>query len=83
MLINITQEDIDSGTRRSTVNCAIAKTFKRIYNNEFLDVVVTTGSLELNGRHYVMPHLVKDFIHAFDNDTYPVKPMTIEIPELD
>jgi len=82
MQINISQEDIDSGTKRSVTNCAIARTFKRIMNNEMLDICVTTCSLQLNGRNYPMPHYITQFIHSFDSSIETVAPISFDIPDL-
>jgi hypothetical protein len=82
MLINIEQQDIDSGEKRSVANCAIAKAFKRIYNNEHLDVCVTTCGLSLNGKNYHFEPYVTQFIHDFDSSITEVKPIQIDIPTL-
>jgi len=80
MLLQITQEDIDKGLARNISNCAIAKAIKRLLDTQYVNICVTTNSMELNGRHYEMPQCATDFIYLFDHGT--AQPITLDIPEL-
>ena len=80
MLLEITQEDIDTGIVRNISNCAIAKAIKRLLDTQYVNVCVTTNAMELNGRHYELPQSATDFIYLFDHGD--AQPITLDIPEL-
>jgi hypothetical protein len=82
MLINVIQEDIDSGLKRNPSDCAIAKSIKRIANHDYINIAVFSNALHLNGKSYELPQNATDFIRSFDIDKKFVNPVTIEIPEL-
>jgi len=82
MKIQITQEDIDQGLKRNPVDCAIAKSIKRIANHDYCNIAVFTTSVHLNGHFYDLSSNATDFIRNFDFDKTLVHPIEIEIPEL-
>ena len=82
MLINIKQEHIDNGIKRTPSNCAIALALKEIFNDKSLDVSVFTTSLVVNRKVYPMPKNGSDFIFIFDAGIETCKPMELNISEL-
>jgi hypothetical protein len=82
MIINVTQQDIDSGVKGNPSKCAIAQALKRMLNDIYLEVNVFHTSLHLNGKKYRMPQKGTDFVFLFDTPgDKSSKPVEIEIYE--
>lgn len=82
MKIQINQEDIDNGLKKSCTECPIARAFYRITNIK--DFNVTCGTIIVfyppynRHLHIKIPPEAKEFIYNFDNNM-PVKPFEFEI----
>jgi hypothetical protein len=90
MNINVTQKDIDSGTRSSDTNCAIALAIHRSLGETLTsevdkilthrhDVSVGRHSIKINGVVYQLPKKGRDFIVKFDNNKATAEPFSFAL----
>ena len=76
MKIQITQDDIDSGIKKSYTKCPIALALSR----HFKEVRVENFEVTLDGKHYGMGTDLQLFAVNFDNNE-TVKPFEFEIAQ--
>ena len=76
--IEITQQDIDTGKRRNSANCAIALALKREFAYD-MNVLGLVGDLIQIGKdgYQAMPEVIR-WVADFDRGR-PVKPITLEL----
>lgn len=69
--VTVTQEDIDTGVRRNSCQCPVAKAIRRGLGDKWegeVSVGVNNVILQESGKYYhdVLPLAVQDFITGFD-----------------
>jgi hypothetical protein len=67
MTINVTQSDIQKGSRNNCVMCPIALAIRRAIPGSA--VLVGGKRVDINGKNYDLPESARKFIYQFDNDT--------------
>ncbi len=75
MTINVTQDDIDKGLRRSWKECPVARAITRITGEV---TIVGIGCISTNEGLFSAPQVVKDFVRKFDL-LEEVQPFTFEL----
>lgn len=77
--INVTQDDIDAGIRRSHICCPIALACKREFKDNF-EEVNTFQIIFKSGSSINLPQLAFNFVHSFDTGL-DVVPFSFEIDD--
>ena len=76
MIVTLTQENIDTGIKRSPSNCPIAKAM----GGPVKDVEVARDFVRIGKVKYKMPFIGKKFQSRFDNG-FDVEPVSFEVVE--
>ncbi len=75
MVIEVTQEDIDTGCVKASFDCPLARAISRAYEAE---ASVSFDCTWVGGRRIPLPKAACEFYHAFD-DRLPVRPFRFEL----
>lgn len=79
--INVVEEDITSGLRRSAQNCPIARAIQReLDRRDRSGIEVTTSYIKVDGKLYKLPKKSQQFVKRFDNKM-SVKPFSFMLRE--
>lgn len=76
--VEVTQQDIDTGTRRSVYSCPIALSLKRQLNTSA--VIVRKVSILVIDKYYVPPLEAVEFMGRFDNKL-SVEPFSFDMED--
>lgn len=75
MKIEITQDDIDNGSRMDASNCAIARAIKRMTGSNY--VRVGSKDIYIDGQLFIAPLVVTEFVKKFDESKSLVSPFVV------
>lgn len=74
--VTVTQQDIDTGTKRSICSCPIALSLKRQMNTSI--VIVRSDIILVRDKYHGTPKEAVEFMERFDNEL-SVKPFSFDM----